>query len=1219
MKQVEFLSVPIELDVLSVNRAVLKRDTFRLWPFEYTNMEDYQSPEPTAFDNQQDVLEEGIRLSWSLPRALRSGKEVAGGIEFPLVPNRWLIVRYIPNMSHAMAWVLESDCPVTDDTPTELAWQASKYLVDTKMFTKWNNLELGGNRAVFQAKNNSTKMPYLSEKGYLQIGIPFLLDNWEELGKEAMFLTALAPSNTEFSVYTKHCSNVFSFCDELEGIDKGEVSYFVTGWYSDATKDILQLREKDEDFNALCQRLKWKIKDSTEDSVRSLYSGYAFSVPWDRNGKAPQEDKLANYINKESYVGIAVGHNSIDAQAALIGNRLSDGRDDEEAERTSAFLRMFQYDMLSELDKPGGDVLAEQAAHTAGFASSSGGTRWEIRRRESTGENASLPLELTREEQDFLAKVNRDQQALDTTKAVLADCQWRVNAAYWKQGHLNAIDTKLAGLNGQELNQRFDELLDSANPHSLVNRMKKLENDVKNLMSRLPHSSDNADEYQNNISAFSKGNIRQEYVLYPVAKARYWNATDPVIAIGGVKPPHELQDEELYVRSPEELVQSISREGQIIRGESILPSNPVTKNKSLLPNGVPELFHEFLLLEEIMREGLNQQESHINIEGKLPEKGLKPWSQPWEPMYVEWKAEYRHVPHTDGNWKFDGTDYHLTDHPTAEKRTTIVGGRAVLSDHETRIFASRLEAFAKEHKEDWKDLPSWIEQIGNWNIMTQQMSGFYAQLSQRDIRTYRSSISEENLLCQLSVPYMTSNVETKFHGIYEGEFYFTDIIVYDKFGRTLLLILSNDSFSGNSGVYSAKNFRFIRDRQLLPNPKAEIMDASFTAEQKPRTTQPMRLDVLFADHRTDAHIMGEEKDVQPVGGFLIPNHLNHSLLLFTPDGGRAGELRLVKSLEAGKYVHWASASDEPLDLLTLSREAPCLYNFILSMKAKSENDFHEFMETIDHILWTTSPLKARSEYGLSILAGRPLALARVAFKLSLDGPVMQDAGWEGTFRKIRPPFLDYTYELRLGNPIIRRDGLIGYFEENQYDTFHSTMTQKGLQSDFIHEIGPLESGDNYIHLKINEEPLCTTLLLDPTLPFHSFTGLLPVKETSLPPHTWEKAMSAIELSFRMGPILTRIRNLTVEKQSKDNKETNLNESVLKDLPKIVQKIEINAPDQAKNWLWKEKRVSESDKSVEWSCYETSPAATTSQYPSEIPSLREGVLQLNPQTENEAEN
>jgi hypothetical protein len=60
------------------------------------------------FENLNLRLKAGIHLHWAMPDALTNGIAKADGITFPLVPNRWLIMRSGGN-KNPQQWVVESD------------------------------------------------------------------------------------------------------------------------------------------------------------------------------------------------------------------------------------------------------------------------------------------------------------------------------------------------------------------------------------------------------------------------------------------------------------------------------------------------------------------------------------------------------------------------------------------------------------------------------------------------------------------------------------------------------------------------------------------------------------------------------------------------------------------------------------------------------------------------------------------------------------------------------------------------------------------------------------------------------------------------------------------------------------------------------------------------------------------------------------------------------
>ena len=162
----------------------------------------------------------GVYLKWRLPRAFTRGTHDSGqGVtRFPVVPNRWLIVRYSGplNARQATAWVVESD-----------------YLYPGNQ-----------NPSAMNASQVASIYVQLEQGTQTPIGVPMgrnvqlATTSWSESGHD-LRLTAMGPGNPAFAVYQPQCNNVFSFIDCLDGQVPETLSYMVCGWYSASGDDPL--------------------------------------------------------------------------------------------------------------------------------------------------------------------------------------------------------------------------------------------------------------------------------------------------------------------------------------------------------------------------------------------------------------------------------------------------------------------------------------------------------------------------------------------------------------------------------------------------------------------------------------------------------------------------------------------------------------------------------------------------------------------------------------------------------------------------------------------------------------------------------------------------------------------------------------------------------------------------------------------------------------------
>ena len=108
----DYLLVPMHLDAMVLNKMAEVTTPFLRFQMDYSKLSAFESPEPPPFAGASSVQPAaGIYLHWTLPKALRHGiHKDDGSTEFPLVPNRWLVVRMQTGAANATkAWVLESD------------------------------------------------------------------------------------------------------------------------------------------------------------------------------------------------------------------------------------------------------------------------------------------------------------------------------------------------------------------------------------------------------------------------------------------------------------------------------------------------------------------------------------------------------------------------------------------------------------------------------------------------------------------------------------------------------------------------------------------------------------------------------------------------------------------------------------------------------------------------------------------------------------------------------------------------------------------------------------------------------------------------------------------------------------------------------------------------------------------------------------------------------
>jgi hypothetical protein len=1276
------LLVPITLDVLLANNDLLGRDSFRRWEYQYRNLNSdyFQSPEPMGFDQdiQDDKPATGAFLHWTLPRALRSSRPGSSS-EYPLVPNRWLVVRLCRTPAdpggNPKAWVVESDCPATGKA------RASSFMVAEQVKASWAQSADPNRRQATPipvtrldlanlGADPATAAPADGTGAYIQaIGQAFDLGApWQERADAPLFLTAVAPGNLEFSAYVPFNANVFSFYDDLDGVpDTATLSYQVIGWYSDPAQDIVATGPASGISNsaAVLLALNWTLAVPPDDLKSlnlgtSLYAGLAWGLSWQKDAVAPAPDQLMA-VEATANMTVAVGNTSVDAFTALVGGQLAlQGN----AQNTIELLRAFHYDMLPLLNQVNGDALLAARIRQEWFSGRAGGTRWTIApdRVPAGAAPDSTGAAPTAAESAWLLQLNHDQQALDEALTELTRLQWDLSAAWWKTGYQSAATQREMSMNGTGTDYLEQAAaLDATKPTSILTRVLAQLATVDGLLPRVPQPVPGPDgnaqqAFLQGVAQFVAGKgLGPGKVLKAVAQPRFWLPNNPSVLISGVEPSAIGDaDGSLPVRllGPQQ-ISTLTVEGTAVAG--LGAAVPPLANLAAVPAGVAGLYQELFLLDPAnapliaahagldaakVAAAMQARDTAAYASCQLPALLPAAWAQQWNPLYLEWEVTYTDVPYeqvdaTTGahtkNWHFNGTDYDLAPGLGSPNSftTQTVSGRSVLSAHTRFTFEARLKGFVDQYgtaEADLQGLYDGIEKVDDWRFLGQELVHFNEWLTQRDARAFRkptvetfqyngSTVAFEKVMGYADptrqLPYDTppqsqglvgsvpavgigGPSDFPFHGIRSGQAYFSYLVLYDKFGRQRKLIMPSDN-----GLFDADSFPLVRDAALVEG--SQLTTAKCAFQLPPRLLQPARLDLLLVDCQAAALPPNPAPDASPIGGWLIVNHLDQALLLFDPTGKSMGELRVTKLAAAAAQVRWAAPPHGSLATVAeIAQRAPQLGAFVAAAQGRDEADFLALLGAIDSTLWTTDPLGNRADQNLSVLVGRPLALVRVQAQFALAGSPLASCDWPALLASAPddgvPAFTTSAFSIRFGDLASRQDGVIGYFEGDDYAHFNSVAPPSPLPAQqYVREIGqPLPDGtDNYLMLPFDgQTSQLLTLLVDPRADIHATTGILPVKTLTIPAPLVHQALANIELPFRVGPLLTR----------KTPAAPGHAQAV--SYPSISEK--------HGTWSWWEAEVPRADAAPgtpPWQEYELTSATTTAAFSPGPATLRDGYLQF----------
>jgi hypothetical protein len=493
--------------------------------------------------------EAGVHLHWALPAGLTHGVAgESGQPAFPLIPNRWLIVRLwdAPEQKNDVrlqhrAWIVESDVISGNDEGTI-----------------WPNLR-------------AQRLDPAREQDYaVRLGTRFELERWAgESSAPAIEVTAAGYGDPSFAAYYPACRDMLGFHDrDLSAVENASLIYFVGGWYSQPDKDPLHRALTEKSFACLDDFLaeaKWIYPGYTEaaasvQKVRAAEESLADAREMSQRISAARPDAKevqaelaqrcaqleeerrnraadATALEQNVPAGIvchgivsgirwrsdrtlyesgiargkpfqlALGNTFVEALAALFHTRLEP--------RAVRLLEAFQYDLLSELEKPGGEEALEQRLHERGYRSLSRGTRWEVIEdtasalEASSGERAPpVPGDV----RVLLENVNIRQRAIDRLRRQRDSQKSELYAAWYR-----AVLTPGAAPVAREIADHQDSI-------------KRLEDELAALQDdqeRRP-SGTQWGALQAGVERFLPG-----YRLHAVDELRFWRPNDPVVLLAG--------------------------------------------------------------------------------------------------------------------------------------------------------------------------------------------------------------------------------------------------------------------------------------------------------------------------------------------------------------------------------------------------------------------------------------------------------------------------------------------------------------------------------------------------------------------------------------------------------------------------------------------------------------------------------------------------------------
>ena len=453
--------------------------------------------------------------------------------------------------------------------------------------------------------------------------------------------------------------------------------------------------------------------------------------------------------------------------------------------------------------------------------------------------------------------------------------------------------------------------------------------------------------------------------------------------------------------------------------------------------------------------------------------GVNGWTQAWIPLFAD--VKYRNYILNIEDWKLGKADFELTDEmatlsdASSSSNWTTHTFRTPITVNSGRNLATKIKEFREEF-------------IGMGRGAISGLNQLESILPNLDMVSIALDLNPEEAISTLSM-------DSDYSSIVEIE----TVTLIDAFGQTQVI----DTLPGSLGSCEPEISLSLQTTQ----------DDRFVLN-KPRLQHPARLKFRFID----AH-QNSSSGPNPVCGFILCDHLEWAIEVFDQNGEALGQLSLQeRDIFAGdnqkSRTVWNPAPGSETQLgrpNDISNKH--LREMFSNLVKHSMDDIGSteisagvlscFMKLLDLTMDTIFSPPTEAENLPTIFAGRPIALVRAELELEVDGSTGQ---------------LEEMHEISLGSIDRSLDGLLGFFLDDDYTTFHSiSNSMDDLSHSYI-----VHSSQVKIQAGQKKQ---LTLVIDPLAQVTARIGLLPERALHLKSEYRKEALAKIAPTYRFGPLL----------------------------------------------------------------------------------------------------
>lgn len=1021
----------------------------------------------------------GAHLHWTMPDALLDGKQGEdGGITFPELPNRWIVMRIEAGVHcdsvKRKVWLVESDAVTYTREKTGQGMQKTSIpcLRYDEVEKIWKPAGKGG-----------------AYYAFLGNALEFAAENGEETGHLDR-LTAVGAGDHLFSAFYPLCRTVFGFYDPLDD-GAGTYTYTVFGYYDRDVSDPFY----GADAETVAERFGWEWEKKRENPDSMICHGTAFEVHW--------QGRDYCYINRNgAHLDLVLANTSAEALSCYLQNRMPEKK---AAERT---LNAFLCGALEEFDnceQPDSLIRLEDSLHERQFGYSGGGENWKLRAMEPNAENGEVNLlgeeeEVVRDLQDLYEEINRARRQKESYSEESYYCWHRYVECLTSP--FSSEDEKKAKEAFQTAYQGFCE--EAKSEKNAGDRLEKIKAKVDGILK---------EKGLHMVSVPERSFVHPN----PPVLLMVEEGTERVFRQGFQK------DESGKLPCRMRFVDTLSIE--LPEGEVTLAAEDIEplweKILGTLPTIAEAFCTETILLGEpfarILARLALKKAGVLEIEKRLDEtaelvaaaqkaSGNRPfaisfqeWKMPWNPIMMEWQVKLTPArtdlknDNTFDCFQLGEIDLEASDTDFQGKEITV-SGQTLFTPHAPLLMKKKMEKLLKDYgdaSEEYQKIKEFAQKLQERQILSQQLTGFYEALQ---------GLRYVPAIPILSVP---GKPETKVQAIHMQE------MVNHIYPVTIPGKDSCDFLPIRGGTMKLERFRLIdtfgQFREVdvseyhMAVSEALHCDRENCALLPPRFPGGMRM-VYHWVSAEDANKRSLGKASSPICGFLMANVFERNLQVHEAGGTFLGWLQ-----QTDEGVKWRSApgtSLRPEDI-----RGTQLGLFVRGVLGWENAMFERLLKQTDRYFSKRAGTEEAANPALYI--GNVLALARASFAVEEEGRHKLFWGGEepctGGYEKAKFP-------LKLGDARRVSDGLVGFFADRSGSEDYGRLHLSVEEDDVLE--------DNQIYLSLEDSARTVTLLLDPYREVTLRTGFLPVLRERLSPELYKAQTDGMQPFLKLWPVLS---------------------------------------------------------------------------------------------------